>query len=275
MQPSIHPDRAVRLAGSSLAYTWLPFEEALERLAELGFRFADLAAVPGWAHVEPDALADARERQRLVGAAAAAGLRVAALNAALGAPGHDAERRCRALAETALMLGASVVTLQAPNAGTPLTVAVAELAPVAAIAREAGVRFSLEIHCDRVTELPADAVALAEATGLGLTLDPSHIFAGPARGDGLAAVLPFVDHVHVRDARSDPPELQVPIGTGIVPFDSLFASLGRLDYAGIVSVEYVGRSAGESVDHDAVAAARLVAACWPGPLEGADAFATP
>jgi len=267
----------VTLAGSSLAFVTLGLEEALLRVAELGFRHVDLAAVPGWAHVEPAALAAGpRERERVQVAATSAGLDIVALNAALGASGAEANMRCQALVETAAAVGARLVTLQPPPAGTPLDEAVETLGPIADIARKTGVRISLEIHRGGLTEIPADAAALAVATGLGLTLDPSHITAGPAQGAGFELVLPYVDHLHVRDASRDPLNLQLPIGEGDVDFPSLFRSLVERGYSGVVSIEYVGRSEAESeaVSADAVAAAQFVAATWPGPIEGAEAFAT-
>jgi sugar phosphate isomerase/epimerase len=234
------------------------------------FESVDLGAIEGWAHVQPSQLAAdvARETDRVRRALDRAGLRALALNAGTGDADRDAQRaRVSALVKLAERLGCGSVALQAPAAGATVDEAVAALAPVTEVAATTSVLISLEIHRDRITELPSDAIAIAERTGLGLTLDPSHVIAGPARADGFDELLPYVAHLHVRDTRPD--ALEVTIGEGELPFDAIFAGLVAQGYDGVVTVEYIEGNASTSIDDDLVRAGRFVCDRWPGEVLGA------
>jgi sugar phosphate isomerase/epimerase len=260
---------AVTLACTSLAFHREPLEDALAAVAALGFEHVDLGAIEGWAHVQPSTLVDdPGEAGRVEQALAAAGLGAAALNAGVGP--YDASRdqlaRLAALVEQAERLGANVITLQPPAADGGVEEAIAQLEPVVAAAARTAIPLTLEVHRDRITERPADAAAVAERTGLGLTLDPSHIVAGPAAGEGLELLLPYTSHLHVRDATAD--TLEVSIGEGVVPFEEIFAGLAHDVVAGVVSVEYIGVTA-RSIEEDLVGAGAFVRERWPGAVAGA------
>jgi sugar phosphate isomerase/epimerase len=75
--------------------------------------------------------------------------------------------------------------------------------------------------------------------GLGLTLDASHYYAGPNQGADFSAVLPFVRHVHLRDAGADWAHIQVPAGSGRVDFGDIVRRLHALDYGGKFAIEYI------------------------------------
>lgn len=263
------------LACTSLAFDDRPLEAALEAVAALGFVTVDLGAQEGWAHVQPSVLAarPSSEMARIERALAAAGLVVVALNASVGPDPTAEEQRIRisALIELAERLGSGSVTLRGPAAGLTVEEATARLAPVLEIASQTEVKLTLEVHKGRITELPRDAAALAEATGLGLTLDPSHIVAGPAAGAGLDELTPYTEHVHVRDARAD--TLEVSIGEGVVPFAEIFSSLAARGYDGTLSIEYIEGTTGRTLEDDLVCAGVFVRDHWPGPMIGASNLA--
>jgi sugar phosphate isomerase/epimerase len=54
-------------------------------------------------------------------------------------------------------------------------------------------------------------------------------------------VLPFVRHVHLRDAGSDGEHLQVAAGTGRVDFQWIVSRLHANGYAGKFAIEYIDR----------------------------------
>ena len=210
---------------------------------------------------------------RIERALAAAGLVAVALNASVGPdPTADEQRiRISALIELAERLGSGSVTLRGPAAGVTVEEATARLAPVLEIASQTQVKLTLEVHKGRITELPRDAAALAEATGLGLTLDPSHIVAGPAAGAGLDELMPYTEHVHVRDARAD--TLEVSIGEGVVPFAEIFSNLAGRGYDGALSIEYIEGTTSRTLEDDLVCAGVFVRDHWPGPIGGASNLA--
>ena len=246
------------MAGSTLTFSRAPLAEALRGVAGLGFTAVELAALEGWAHVAPSRLLDdfPGELERVRQTLSASGLRPVAINGGLGAAeAREVARRARALFRLALGLGVSVVTMPAGPAEAGLDAAADHLRPLVEEATRYGVVLSVETHMGAVTEEPAAAAALCRMLpGLRLTLDPSHYWAGPARGRGWEATLPYVAHVHLRDAGLGGwEEIQVWPGRGAVDFATVDSALRRTGYTGARAVEYIdslpvtgGRGAAEA-----------------------------
>lgn len=236
-----------RLTCSTLGWSRRPLEDALAGIAALGFSGIDLGAHEGWAHVSPAALASGgpSETQRQADSIRRLldrhSLTCPALNVGLRAPDSDEERRrLESICLLASHLGATVLCLGAGRRGTPLEQEIARWQTLLPIAGARNLRLTLETHTSQITELPAAAVALCQAVpGLGLTLDPSHYYAGPNQGAGYAAVFPFVHHVHLRDAGSDWDHIQLPPGSGSVDFPHIARTLSRQQYPGYFAVEYI------------------------------------
>lgn len=234
----------MEVAGSALIFSREPLDGALAAVRGLGFRTVELAALEGWAHIAPSRVADdpAAETRRVAAALTAADLRPVAVNAGLGTEDPDeGRRRARALFEMAAALGVPVVTLPAPGGAAGLGAAAAQLRPLVEDAAYHGLTLAVETHMGAVTERP-DAAALlcGEVPGLRLTLDPSHYWAGPAQGRGWRACIPFVAHVHLRDAGLGGwPQIQVWPGRGAVDFGAVHAALREVRYEGARSVEYI------------------------------------
>lgn len=216
----------------------------MRKLAALGFRYVDLGTVEGWAHLAPSEIADEPDRvaERLVRLFDRDGLQPVAFNAGLGTDDPDEQqRRLRGLCRLAQRLGVRVITLPAAQRGTPLDVEIARWRPMVALASEHDVTLAVETHFGQVTEDPQTALALAERIdGLRLTLDPSHFtIQGMALSD-FAALLPFVAHVHLRDAGTNGwTEVQMPVGRGAVNFAGILTALKEVGYNGAVSCEYI------------------------------------
>jgi len=229
------------VACSPLVFVDAPLGEALDDVRELGFTDVDLDVIDGWGHIQPSALAEdydatARTVREQV---ARAGVNVVAFNAILG--DEDRERRARATLRLADELGASTVTFGAPRKGATLDEAVAWGQPILAAAREhPEIPALVEFHAETFTEVIADCVAFVEATGFGVTFDTSHYWLGPAKGEGIDALLPHVRHVHVRDSGTSLEQDQLPWGTGAVDLPMVADKLLGAGYAGRVSVEYIG-----------------------------------
>lgn len=233
---------------STLGWSKAPLEAAFAGIAALGFGQVDLALHEGWAHIDPSELAEGgAARVREVAQRVQALVRrhemkgVSAMNVGLRTPDPaEQRRRLAAVCDLAAALGVTVITLGAAPRGTPLESEAARLRALLAEGASRGVQLTVETHTKQVTELPADAVRLCEAVpGLGLTLDASHYYAGPNGGADFDAVLPYVRHVHLRDAGSDWDRIQVPAGTGLVDFDRLVGRLHDLGYGGKFAIEYI------------------------------------
>ena len=100
--------------------------------------------------------------------------------------------------------------------------------------------------------------------GLGLTLDPSHYYAGPLQGGAFEALLPYVRHVHLRDAGGSWEEIQVPVGKGRVEFSRLFHLLRQNGYTGDFVIEYIDSIGSIETDREILAMKALVDREWPG-----------
>jgi sugar phosphate isomerase/epimerase len=233
---------------STLGWSKQSLEEAVAGVAALEFGQIDLALHEGWAHVNPSELAAGgpaevrRQAERVRGLIARHEMkRVAACNVGLRtADADEQQRRLEAVCDLARALEVPVITIGASKRGTPLDDEVARLWRLVPVAAERGVQLTVETHTNQVTELPADAVALCRAVdGLGLTLDASHFHAGPNQGANFHAVLPFVRHVHLRDARSDWAHVQVLAGSGLVDFNTIVRRLHELGYEGKFAIEYI------------------------------------
>jgi len=246
---------------STLGWSRQPLEAAMAGIAALDFGQADLAVHEGWAHLNPSELAASpaqvrRQAERIRGLVAQHQMkRVSAFNVGLGSGVLDEqERRLAAVCDLAAALEVPVVTIGAARRGTPFEDEVARLRTLVAVARSRGVQLAIETHTNQLTEWPETAVRLCQAVpGLALTLDASHFVAGPNQGADFSAVLPYVRHVHLRDAGSDWDHIQVPAGSGRVDFQQIVARLHALGYAGKFAIEYidsipVAASAGEPVD---------------------------
>jgi sugar phosphate isomerase/epimerase len=235
---------------STLGWSQRSLEDAIAGIASLDFGQADLALFEGWAHISPVALAAggrdevARQAERVAGLIARHAMkRVSAFNVGLGsADDGDRTTRLAAVCDLAQALTVPVVTIGAARRGTDLSGELPILRRLVGLAAERGVQLALETHVGQLTELPETAAALCEGVpGLGLTLDASHFHAGPHQGAAYDVVMPYVRHVHLRDAGADWEHIQVPAGTGGVDFRSIVTRLDGFGYGGKFAIEYIDR----------------------------------
>jgi sugar phosphate isomerase/epimerase len=233
---------------SSLGWSKRPLEEAVAAIGALDFGQVDLAVHEGWAHLNPSHLAaggagaTAREAARIEGLIARHQMkRVSAFNAGIRVTTPaEQERQLAAVCRLAEALGVPVICTGAARRGTPVEDEVARLKALVPVAADRGVQLTVETHTNQITEMPDAAARLCELVpGLGLTLDASHYYAGPNQGADYSAVLPFVKHVHLRDAGADREHIQVPAGAGRVDFGWIVRRLHETGYDGKFAIEYI------------------------------------
>jgi len=113
-----------------------------------------------------------------------------------------------------------------------------ELARRTALARDRGVRFSVEAHLGSIAQDPAEAARLCAASpGLELTLDYSH-FVYQGLDDGqIEPLVPLARHVHVRGAATR--RMQAPLAESTVDFERMVGALRAAGYDGDLSLEYL------------------------------------
>jgi sugar phosphate isomerase/epimerase len=108
------------------------------------------------------------------------------------------------------------------------------------IAAERKVKLTLETHANQLTEHPADAVWLCKAApGVGLTLDPSHYYAGPNQGKPYDEVYPYVMGTGFRAGGMEWKTVQMPWGEGPIDFVAIVRNLESHGYKGYYVAEYI------------------------------------
>lgn len=234
----------MRVAGSSLLYSRLPFEEACRRLSDLGFDAVDVALQEGWAHVDPSTVVGAVEERanEIEATCEAAGLDPVALNVSAGDVSLATEvDRVEAVVELAATLGVGVVTLPAADADASLADDLSRFRTLVDLTDGRDVTLTVETHWGRLTEDPATAAKYAgEVPGLGYTLDPGHFVVGDHPTDEpWRELLDDVVHVHVRQAGSGWDEIQLPPDAGELDVAAFVQSLRQSGYDGVLTVEYI------------------------------------
>lgn len=265
----------IHIACSTLGFSKQKLGAALERIAELGFDYVDLAMMHGWAHIDPAHLArdpDGPET-RAEGVASLLelnGLKPVAANASLsGAYENDPAtlehnlREFDVLARFAQAARIPVICLSAGRLkdGMPIAQRIAEVAEhlkrLMDIARDMQVDLTVETHSGSVAEQCHDALALVEAVpGLGLTWDPSHFVMKQIDLSAAEKLLPHARHVHVRDAV--PGDFQAPLGRGQLDVDWFAAALERSGYSGAVAIEYIDSHEERDITGDIAQLRRLL-----------------
>ena len=249
----IHRDR---LGCSTITFRMLDLDEALTRIAGAGVRAIDLGLIARFCpHADPIAATDA-DLGRLSGEIAAAGLRVASVNAwsltHLNDPDSVELPYLRAAARLSRAVGAPVMTVQPGRAvaaerwAEAAAGVVAQLGALGREARELGVEIAVEAPhkgtlAERFDEVRA-LVELLDDTVVGVALDTSHVLnAGATIDEALECYGTRVRHVHLRDYGDG--SILVTPGDGEIDFAAVFDGLERLDYEGSYSLELEGRDA--------------------------------
>jgi sugar phosphate isomerase/epimerase len=229
--------RAVYVACSTLCFSKLSLEDALQTIREMHFTKADLAIHASGPHLTPPELAQDPGRVSL--RLKAANLPLAAIHFDSGdASPEDARGQLRLVARLARVSTTPLLTVPAAGVGMDFDAEVLRLQEWVKIAAAEGVILTVETHSQAITADPLGAAELCRRVpGLGLTLDPSHYQTGPHGPVDYDALFPFVRHVRLRDTGRAPDQFQVRVGQGEVEYGRLIAQLERCQYARALTVD--------------------------------------
>jgi sugar phosphate isomerase/epimerase len=228
-------------------------------MSSLGFEAMDVGAFAGWAHFEPDDLAAqpqeaARDILKIAGryeltltdliVTFGPGLAEQSVNfpdQAVRDTNLETFKRLTDFCAAAAIPGITLcpgVEHESCGRAASFEIAVEELARLAKVGHDAGLRVSFEPHVESIAESPEDALRVIEqAPHLAITLDYSHfIYQGYADTD-VEPLLPHTGHFHVRQAKKG--ELQCRTHEGTIDFNRALTRLQEGDYNGRVAFEYV------------------------------------
>ena len=252
----------MRIACSTSAFK-VPLDEALARVAGLGFEAVDLICIPGWGHVVPADLAADFEpaASRIEQALHQAGLTTVAMNLAVPHTHQrddaqvNADRLKYVGAVTRLMnrLGVSVCSFypgyraEGRDWEAVLADSVETIREMLRAAAGAGVTLAVEPHFATPYETVEQGQRLLEALPeLTVAYDPSHYALQEIPLSQTESLLDRASHVHLRDAA--PGKMCVPYGQGTVDFDWLMAALADRGYDGNFSIEYLPKEGSDPAD---------------------------
>jgi sugar phosphate isomerase/epimerase len=227
----------VYVACSTLCFTRLSLDEALQTIREMHFAKADLAIHAAGPHLTPAELTSdgARAAQRL----RASNLPLAAIHLDTGTADSELARTyLRAAARLARVSTTPLLTVSAAAAGSDFDAEVARLREWVRITEADGVILTVETNSATVTADPLGAVELCHRVpGLGLTLDPSHYHVGPHGARDYDALYPFVRHVRLRDTGPTADQFQVRVGQGEIEYGRIITQLERCGYDRALTVD--------------------------------------
>lgn len=238
------PKLAERIACSSLCQAKQPAEKMFKAIAEMGYQWVDLSCLNWAPHLNvPELVQDFQtEAGRIESLLIQNGLRVANLTFdAVDLEHFEAyEQQFESVVRLAARLKARLVNIMAAPVKVERQGYVEKLRKLQAIAHKAGIILTLETHCNQITEQATDALWLCrQVPGLGLTLDPSHYYAGPQQGGSFDELLPFVQGTGLRAGGLSIAEIQLPWGAGPIDFATIMRKLEASGYRGFYAVEYI------------------------------------
>src|SRR5215213_4078206 len=229
------------LAGHTNSYHTYSHDEALQGIAEAGYKAVELSAVPGWTeHVDLDG--DQGElRRRLDGY----GLEPVSLSAHSDLTTADGLEHGIKAVRWAAEYGIPIVNTAVGGHQSADENEAAFLANIGAMADEAeqaGIKIGLEIHGD-IMASGAVTLPLLEKIGrdsVRINYDTANVvfYSGDSAVDDIPKVADKIVHVHLKDTAGGKGVWNFgAIGSGVVDFGAVLALLRNAGYAGPYSVE--------------------------------------
>lgn len=240
MNPATPASSAIMVACTSYPFQSLPLDQALGRMGELGFRYADvsISCAPGSGHMTPaqvreepvaalEIVESAMERSRV---------RIVVFDLETRAFDLSERGQVEAVCRLARRAGVGIVSVMraaTQDAGLDMR----RLRDFHQVAKDFDVTLSVESQRKAALPIP-EAVEMVGAAGIRITLDVGRMLAGGMPQESWGPVYPLVSHVHLYDAAED--GSRIPWGTGVVKPGPLIAGLKAAGYRGFVTAEYLG-----------------------------------
>ena len=229
------------LAGHTNSYHAYTLDEALAGIAEAGFRYVELSAVPGWTeHVRFDGAEDLRRRLRSYE------LTPVSLSAHSDLTTPDGLQYGIEAVRWAAAFGISIInTAIGGHAGREENerAFLENIGELADAAQAAGVVVALEIHGE-IMATGEKSLPLLRKIGrpdvIKVNYDTANVeYYGGARAvDDMATIAPYLAHVHLKDTMGGRGVWNFPaLGSGVVDFRRVLDILRSGGYKGPYSVE--------------------------------------
>jgi L-ribulose-5-phosphate 3-epimerase len=229
------------LAGHTNTYHTYSFDNALAGIADAGYRYVELSAVPGWTeHVDLDA-DPAEVRRKLDGY----GLSPVSLSAHSDLTTREGLEHGIKGVNWAAEFGLRIVNTAVgghESADENEAAFLDNVDELADAAEAAGVVVALEIHGDIMASSDV-TIPLLERIGrdsIKVNYDTANVefYSGQKAVDDLPKITPYLAHVHLKDTTGGKGNWNFPaLGTGTVDFQRVLEILHEAGYEGPLSVE--------------------------------------
>lgn len=223
------------VAATTRCFAGLPLEEALVRLSDLEFSNVEIVLDEEHGPIRPSQVADDLDSAI---AACRATQRLNTVAYCLQTQADDEEyfRQFTACCRLAKATQVVTIVVRALELGTPFNAEIERLQRLVRIATGEGAVVSLLTEVGTMTDSPETAAVLCKTVkGLRLTIDLSYLIFRRETPLSMEPVLPYVQHVHLRDTLPD--EFQVRVGQGHVEYGKLLSHLSRYQYDRALSVD--------------------------------------
>ncbi|MCL2060871.1 MAG: sugar phosphate isomerase/epimerase [Oscillospiraceae bacterium] len=245
-------NKGMRAVASGAVLIKATLEDNLRKIAELGYKEADILLISGWAHVGLDELADnySSVARRIENALSATGIGVSSFNTKYSVPLEDGnaagqrQRELEALVRLMGDLGVERATIQPTLTGDigyleqAFAPTISESFRHQVYAGERGFQISLEPHV-RSCICTNEAINRAWETypDLCITADPSHLLHSGDPMESLGYLFEQATMVHLRDA--SPGKLFEFYQKGVLDLDFSIGMLKKAGYSGPIALEYL------------------------------------
>jgi sugar phosphate isomerase/epimerase len=229
------------LAGHTNTYHTYTFAQALEGIADAGYRYVELTAVPGWTeHVDLDR--PAAEVRRVVEGYGLTPVSLSAHSDLTTREGLDyGIKAIRWAAEYGIPIVNTAVGGH-QSADENEAAFLGNVGELADVADSADIVVALEIHGDIMASSDI-TIPLLEKIGrdsIKVNYDTANVeyYSGQSAVDDLPKITPYLAHVHLKDTVGGKGVWNFgALGTGVVDFARILAILREAGYEGPLSVE--------------------------------------
>ena len=248
----------IRLGVNSVLFKHYTFGQAAEAIAKCGYDGVEISAIPGMCeHLQVENWR--AQKKEIKSILEATGLTILASEVA----SRDKKRMKKAL-EAAEYFNIPVLNV-GPGGKTgseeDLIETAKSLSELAKMAEKYGVTICCKAHVGASmynTETTLRIMGMIDSPNFGVDMDPSHIYrASELPEDAIAAVLPRMRHIHIRDCKGKGPSPGIPAlqacGKGDINLFGYISQMVKAGYDGPVNLEVIG------AEQDMVEATRIAA----------------
>ena len=241
------------LGSSTNAYPHSDLERALKGISEVGFRYVEITAIPGYnEHLVPERMTEADyaelkntlARYHLQTICISGHVILPLAGTDLTQPDAKAIELTKNRIDLTARLGAEVLSTMAGNPANERErqTLCENLRLVGDYGKSKGVTVTLETHGGMMAtgQKALSIVKMIDHDYVGINYDTGNVrfYAGTNPEEDLTTIMPYVKHIHLKDHRGSVGDYDFPaLGQGEINWQKVFAVLDRHSYRGPFSAE--------------------------------------